>query len=191
MPLRLPSRVHRYYDGPMPSRTPSPRRRRTAASLTAAVVAIGGLAVPSAHAAIEVGDENGDVVARFARVTCKVTSVKGGKRFHASAKSGRWSMTLTIYPGDFQGYGKAYDIRYGDDSPVDVDVWPRGGRTFSNSYRRETYETPEGGIKLPVPGRVRFRTSGKRRTLEVGLGAIWNGPTSDEEVAVAGRAACR
>lgn len=174
----------------MPTRT-TPRCRRTIVPLTAAVVVAGALAAPSADAAIEVGDGNGDVVARFAQVTCKVTSGKGGKRFHASAKSGRWSMTLTIYPGDFKGYGRTYDIRYGDESAVDVDVWPRGGRTFSNSYRRETYETPEGGIKLPAPGRVRFRTSGKRRTLEVGLGAIWNGPTSDEEVAVAGRASCR
>lgn len=175
----------------MPSRTTTPTRRRTLAPLTAAVVALGALAAPSAQAAIEVGDEEGRVVARFAQVTCKVTSGKGGKRFHASAKSGRWSMSLTIYPGDFKGYGRTYDIRYGDDSPVDVNVWPRGSRAFSNTYRRETYETPEGGITLPAPGRVRFRTSGKRRTLEIGLGAIWNGPTSDEDVAMAGRATCR
>lgn len=175
----------------MPRRTTVPTRHRALLPLSAAVVAIGGLAAPGAHAAIEVGDGDGQVVARIAQVTCKVTSGKGGKRFHASAKSGRWSMTLTVYPGDFKGYGKTYEIRYGADSPVDVNVWPRGGRTFSNSYRRETYETPEGAIKLPAPGRVRLRTSGKRRTLEIGLGAIWNGPTSDEAVAVSGRAACR
>lgn len=168
------------------------RRSRWSLSLIAAAVVAGGCAAAStAQAAIEVGDDDGQVVARFDRVTCKVSNVKGKRRFHVAATSGRWNLGLTIFPGDFKGYGRFHEIRYGPDSPVDVDVWRRGSPAYSNSYRREQYETPEGTIRLPVPGRVRIRTSGKRRTVELGLGAIWNGPTSDDAVVAAGRARCR
>lgn len=120
-----------------------------------------------------------------------VKRVKGQQRFHANAKNGAWSLSLTIYPGDFKGYGKSYEIRFGADSPTDVDVGRRGSATFSNGFRRETYETDDGPFSLPAPGVVRFPKAGKRRALQIGLAAIWNGPRSDEAVAVSGRAPCR
>jgi len=113
---------------------------------------------------------------------CKVKGTGRNKRFHAGGKTTNGAYTLDITILDFKGFGKDYDIHYGDISTtVDVEG-TRSADDFSNAFPFP------GGQPPSSAGSIAFARGGDK----VGAGAygLANADYS-RGVAVAGKMRCR
>lgn len=119
-----------------------------------AAIAAGCMAVGAggADAAIRVTTTEGDEVARFAKLSCRVDSAG----FHGRATAKGWRLVARIQP--FVGF-RTYELEYGENASAAsffVDP-PGGGGTFSNAQ-----EPPPAAPRLTLGGGIQF-PSGRNR----------------------------
>jgi hypothetical protein len=122
--------------------------------LRALAIAVGGVALwaGAADAAIRVVTDQGQEVARFGKLSCRVDSAG----FHGRATANGWRLVARIQP--FSGF-KTYELEYGENASAAsffVDP-PGGGGTFSNAQ-----EPPPAAPRLTLGGGIQF-PSGRNR----------------------------
>ena len=142
------------------------------------------LAAGTANAAIQIyeSSEAATLLGEVQKANCKVKGKAGNRRFHAGARTTNGAYTLDVTILDFKGFGKQYNVPYGQiATTVDVEG-TSSSADFSNAYPFPGGQPPSGA------GAIAFPPSGKRVAL--GVYALPNLDYS-QGVALAGGARCR
>ncbi|HSD23110.1 MAG TPA: hypothetical protein VLB79_02155 [Solirubrobacterales bacterium] len=142
------------------------------------------LGAGSARAAIRIyeNSEAATYLGEVRKAKCKVKGSGANRRFHAGARTTNGAYTLDVTILGFRGFGKEYNVPYGQISTT-VDLEGVGSPVdYSNAYPFPGGQPPGGA------GAVAFPPSGKK----FGLG-VYALPNQDysQGVALAGGAKCR
>jgi len=142
------------------------------------------LCAGSANAAIKIyeNSEAATYLGEVQKANCKVKGSGANRRFHAGGRTTNGAYTLDVTILGFRGFGREYNVPYGQIGTT-VDLEGIGSSAdFSNAYPFPGGQPPGGA------GAIAFPPSGKR----VGLG-VYALPNADysQGVALAGGAKCK
>ena len=159
------------------------RARRIGLVLSTTVLII-AFSSSIANAAIKIyeNSEAATFLGEVRKAKCKVKGSGGNRRFHAAGRTTNGAFTLNVMILGFRGFGKEYNVPYGQIATT-VDLEGVGSSAdFSNAYPFPGGQPPGGA------GAIAFPPSGKK----FGLG-VYALPNSDysQGVALAGAAKCR
>jgi hypothetical protein len=137
-----------------------------------------------AQAAIKIyeNSEAATFLGEVRKANCKVKGSGANRRFHAGARTTNGAFTLDVTILGFRGFGKEYNVPYGQISTtVDLEG-VNSSADFSNAFPFPGGQPPGGA------GAIAFPPSGKK----FGLG-VYALPNQDysQGVAMAGAAKCR
>jgi hypothetical protein len=145
--------------------------------------------VGPASAAIRVDGQNGTHYMKVKSLKCKVA--KNG--FTAQSKDLHgWSFRVRVYGQSFKGFGKEYEIEYGDDSRTDFFAYHTGTSPLLEGNFTNVHDPTEGmqGPQLIEGGSLAFKKKGK--TLGIAFPIVYDRPDSEAGYAsVIGEADCK
>jgi len=147
-----------------------------------AAIAMAGPQGAGAAGSIDVYGVGMSHLGSFSKLSCKIVSGKGKKRFVAKAKDG--DATLDISLNKFSGYKQKYNIRYGDFGSV-VGFRYGGGASYLSVFE------PDGGGSKDA-GYVTFpkNKKGKADGSQLHISALLYSSEGTFAVAVGGTLSC-